>query len=402
MIDGDTTMNKDLCPVCGSTNISVFFEIFRVPIHCNQLWSTRDEAIGAPTGDIQLGFCQDCKHIFNIAFDAELVEYSQNYDNSLHFSPRFQNYAQSLAARLINCYDLHEKDIIEIGCGRGEFLRLLCKLGGNRGFGFDPSYAPQYIDDTTLERITFIQDVYSERYAGYKADFICCRHVLEHIPRPHDFLLTLRRAIGGRPHAVVFFEVPNTLCILRDLAIWDIIYEHYSYFNHASLDHLFRSCGFEIHNLFETYEGQFLCIEALPGEHRTELSFDNWEELNRMVQEFAVKYHGKIAKWKRRLADSEAMGQRAVIWGIGSKGVTLLNTLNIRDQIEYVIDINPYKQGMYVVGTGQQIMPPEFLRDYRPDVVFVMNATYIDEIRSFLLSMGIEAQLIADDSHLAA
>jgi hypothetical protein len=57
---------------------------------------------------------------------------------------------------------------------------------------------------------------------------------------------------------------------------------------------------------------------------------------------------------------------------------------------------------MYVVGTGQQIMPPEFLRDYRPDVVFVMNATYIDEIRSFLLSMGIEAQLIADDSHLAA
>jgi len=397
MIGNRYTAQESKCSVCHSTDIAVFFEISQVPVHCNVLWPTRDEAIRAPKGDMRLGFCGDCGHIFNLTFNPELMEYTQDYENSLHFSPRFQGYAESLAARLIERYDLHGKDIIEIGCGKGDFLKLLCELGGNRGVGFDPSYAPERNANATAERITFIRDFYSERYASYRADFICCRHVLEHIQFPRDFLTSVRHSIGNRPGAVVFFEVPNVLFTLRDLGIWDLIYEHCSYFSTSSLSRLFTSCGFDICDLAETYEGQFLCIEALPSEGLAGSTHDPRDDLEEMacdVAAFADQYRSKVQLWRRNLERIAYTGQRAVVWGAGSKGVTFLNALKTQDQIVYAVDINPRKQGLYLAGTGQQVVPPEFLRDDQPDVVIVMNPIYEDEIRQATEGLGLTPEFM--------
>jgi len=397
MIDNQYTTQESKCSVCNSTDVALFFEIPQVPVHCNLLWPTRDEAIQAPKGDIRLGFCGDCGHIFNLAFDPGLMEYTQDYENSLHFSPRFQGYAESLAARLIERYDLHGKDIIEIGCGKGDFLRLLCELGGNRGVGFDPSYVPEQNDNATAGRITFIRDFYSERYASYKADLICCRHVLEHIQFPRDFLTSVRRSIGNRLGTGVFFEVPNVLFTLRDLGIWDLIYEHCSYFSSSSLSHLFRACGFDVCDLTEAYEGQFLSIEALPGEGLTDPTRDPRDDLEEMAHDVATfgdKYRSKAQVWRRNLERIASTGQRAVIWGAGSKGVTFLNALATQGQIAYAVDINPRKQGMYLAGTGQQVVPPEFLRDYQPDVVIVMNPIYQREIQHITEGLGLTTQFV--------
>lgn len=74
--------------------------------------------------------------------------------------------------------------------------------------------------------------------------------------------------------------------------------------------------------------------------------------------------------------------------------MTFLNTLKTQDQIEYVVDINPRKRGRYVPGTGQQIVPPEFLRDYQPDVVIVMNPIYKSEIQQLIKSLGLTAKFL--------
>jgi hypothetical protein len=83
-----------------------------------------------------------------------------------------------------------------------------------------------------------------------------------------------------------------------------------------------------------------------------------------------------------------------VVWGGGSKGVTFLNMLKAQHQIEYVVDLNPRKQGKYVAGTGQKIVPPEFLWEYRPDIVIVMNPIYENEIRQMLNELAIEPILM--------
>ena len=386
-----------ICSICHSQDIDIFFEIEQVPVYCNIFCPTRNEALHISRGDIQLGFCKQCGYISNLVFSPELIKYSQNYENSLFFSPRFQDYAQTLARRLIEKYKLYGKDVIEIGCGQGEFLAFLCELGNNRGVGFDRSYRRERSSYTPSNRMTFVQDSYSERYAHYQAELICCRHVLEHIAQPTDFLGTVRRAIEKRRDTIVFFEVPNVLFTLRDLAIWDIIYEHCSYFSSHSLARLFTTCGFEVCDLVEAYDGQFLCIEALPGEgfissHRARLVTP--QDLADDVAAFAECYRHKQEAWQCHLEQIEQRGQRSVLWGAGSKGVTFLNMLGIRDQIEYVVDINPRKQGMYIAGTGQGIVPPEFLRDYRPDVVLVMNPIYRHEVKHIIERIGISVEIM--------
>jgi len=388
---------ENVCPVCASTDVSMFFEVLDMPVHIGVQWSNQDAARHCPKGDIKLAFCSSCGFIANLAFDPARLEYSQAYDNSLHFSPFFQEYARSLATRLIERYDLRNKDIIEIGCGRGDFLLLICELGNNRGVGFDPSYEGEHPGSEVAKQVTFIRDFYSENYASYQADLICCRQVLEHIHNPTDFLTMLRRTVGDQSNTVVYFEVPNVSLILRDLSIWDIIYEHCSYFSHGSFAYVFASCGFNICDLAETYEGQFLGIEARLGNGSTDPGLDQWDDFKGMadaVAAFADHYRSRIGTWQSRLKQMEQAGQRAVVWGAGARGVSFLNMLKIQDQIKYVVDINPRKQGMYMAGTGQQIVSPEFLRDYQLDVVIVINPLYESEIQQLVKGLDLTPQFL--------
>jgi hypothetical protein len=83
-----------------------------------------------------------------------------------------------------------------------------------------------------------------------------------------------------------------------------------------------------------------------------------------------------------------------VIWGVGSKGVTFLNILQCQDKIQYAVDINPRKVGMHVAGAGQEIVPPDFLREYQPDAIILMNPIYQDEIRQTIAQLGVNAELL--------
>jgi hypothetical protein len=374
----------------------VFVSIPRVPVHCNRLWAERGAALNAPRGDVELAFCHNCGHVFNVAFEADLVAYTQDYDNALYFSPRFQEYAVSLAKRLITRHGLHGKVIVEIGSGQGDFLRRLCELGDNRGVGFDPSYIPPANGEENSEGVTIIPDYYSEKYGSLEADLVCCRHVLEHVAEPVAFLRTVRRAIGDRPDTVVYCEVPNVRYTLHDLGVWDIIYEHCSYFGDSSLACAFRRSGYGVGELGAVFGGQFLAIEGWPDRSRPQCQrtqADARTEIAGDVREFASKYQDKVTAWERRLEKMLAEGQRVAVWGAGSKGVTFLNTLAGQGRIDYAVDINPRKQGMYLAGTGQLIVPPAFMADYKPDVVIAMNPVYESEIRGSLVDMGLTARL---------
>jgi hypothetical protein len=88
-----------------------------------------------------------------------------------------------------------------------------------------------------------------------------------------------------------------------------------------------------------------------------------------------------------------ADGKCVAIWGAGSKGVTFLNTIKGGTRIRHVIDINPRKQGMYVAGTGQQILPPERLIESHIDTLLVMNPLYRDEIQAQVTQIGLSPEI---------
>jgi hypothetical protein len=305
---------------------------------------------------------------------------------------------QSLATNLIQKYSLYSKDIVEIGCGKGDFLSLLCKLGNNRGVGIDPLSDNQRIGREIANRLTFIQGYYSEEHGRYHSDLLVCRDTLEHVQLPAKFINTVRRTIGNSLSTVVFFEVPNVTYILRELAFWDIYYEHCTYFSAASLAQLFHHCGFEVTDLDAAYDGQCLLIEAMPGEMPSNTIFESEqgiEQIARDINYFMSRISDKFGQWKQFILEQHNQGKRIVIWGSGSKCVSFLTILGIENKIEYVVDINPNRQGKFLPGSGIEIMPPDFIREYKPDLVIVMNSVYSHEIRQMLDKMGAVTDVIS-------
>jgi SAM-dependent methyltransferase len=385
------------CHNCDAASLSAFYRVDNIPVHSCLLMPNRESALAYPHGDLQLGFCRSCGFIQNMLFDPSVHEYSTRYEETQGFSARFRDFATALAKRLIDKYSLRNKTILEIGCGKGEFLALLCELGGNQGIGIDPSYIPERMHGVAGSRLTFIQDFYSEKYSHLTADFVICRHTLEHIQPTASFMHMVRRSIGERNDTIVFFEVPDISRVLKEQAFWDIYYEHCSYFSLGSLARVFRMTGFEVLDLAKDFDDQYLLIEARPANGSSGKSFPQEKDLKELAQDvthFQQTFTDRVKVWKETLAKIRDRGEKAVIWGSGSKAVAFLTTMGIHNEIEYIVDINPFKHGKFLAGTGHEIVPPDFLKKYQPDMVIAMNQIYQNEIKHDLNKLGIHADLI--------
>jgi SAM-dependent methyltransferase len=408
--------SKTTCLVCGSGDLLSFLDLPRAPVYCNVLFPTAAAARKVARGDLTLAICRKCGHVFNTSFNSQLLEYTDRYENSLHFSPLFRKYAETLARELVERHGLRGRRIVEIACGQGDFLRLLCELGGNRGVGFDPSYRgvssrrgvsptvsdhPAEVDDT---QVRFVKAYYGVGNEKVVADFLCCRQALEHVPDPDGFLTVLRDALRGfkvpglSDHVTtLFFEVPNSLFSLRDGGIWDFIYEHVSYFCGRSLEVCFKRAGFTVQRTWESFGGQFLCLETKwPAAGETAGDFAEVPSPGQLVGYAAglgETVRSLVDFWRGRLARLRRQGQRAAIWGAGSKGVTFLNMLNAEDEIMYVVDINPEKHGMFVAGTGHPVVSPDGMARVPPDLIVCMNPQYRNEIAEMIAARGLEIPL---------
>lgn len=386
---------KSVCPCCGSAKLRVFHRAAGVPVNSCLSLQTRDEALAFPRGDISLAFCETCGFIFNAAFDESLLEYSERYDPTQAFSGTFNRWHLKLAESLVERYGLQGKRIIEIGCGKGEFLTMLCELGANSGIGFDPAVDPERTRAPAKGEAKFVQDFYSEKYADQQGDFVCCKMTLEHIAPTADFMGTVRRAVGDDPNTVVFFQVPDVLRILEERAFWDVYYEHCNYFSAGSLARLFRRAGFSVQAVGRDYDDQYLMIDCRPADGTDESAplseEDDMGVLRRLVDDFSNRLPTTLDDWRNRIRGFRDEGKRVVIWGAGSKGVAFLTTLGLDEtDVEFAVDINPHRHGQFMATTGQEIIGPDRLTSDAPDVVIIMNPIYREEIEVDLRKLGLE------------
>jgi SAM-dependent methyltransferase len=388
---------RPVCLACGSDALSAFYEQLRVPVHSCLLVDDREEALRFPTGDIELAFCDDCGFIMNVAFDRSVHDYSSRYEETQQFSPRFQNFARDLARRWIDRYHLQGRHCFEIGCGKGSFLEELCAHGADRGTGIDPSFRADRVE--AKSNMTFVADFYDERYGPIDADAVICRHTLEHIPDVADFMRTVRTGIGDALDTAVLWEVPDVTRVLADTAFWDVYYEHCSYFGPGSLAALFARTGFDIVECFTDFDDQYLVLEARPARApSTALPRRQWvadhQHLRELTRGFAAAVDARMRTWRSDLDEACRRGERVVIWGAGSKGVSYLTALRLGGEIECAVDVNPHKAGKFMAGTGHAIVGPEALVDREPDVVVVMNPIYRDEIARSLDELGLHPKLV--------
>lgn len=389
---GATVQRSAHCPVCAGADLQDVLETVRpVPVFCNWLYDDAASALAATTGQVRLVACRGCGHVFNSEHDEALMAYGAGYENSLHFSSTFQEYAVALAARLVTQHGLHGGTALEVGSGKGDFLALLVEKGLGRGVGYDPSYDGEQDRQVGGGLVTFVRALFPERLADLDVDLVCARHVLEHLERPTALVDTLRPAFGEGTKAVLYAEVPDGGYLLRETALWDLIYEHPSHFTAASLHRLLAGGGLPVTALGTSFGGQYLWAEATARPQHDAVPRPGVTEVLEAAEGFGQRAVTTVDHWADELARAATAGRRVALWGAGSKGVSFLNMVPGAQDVDAVVDVNPRKHGRHVPGTGQQVVPPSALAASPPDDVVVLNPLYVSEVRAELASLGVTA-----------
>ncbi|HLR96221.1 MAG TPA: class I SAM-dependent methyltransferase [Jiangellaceae bacterium] len=392
------------CPACGAAVGAPFYRCADVPVNSCLLVADERRALEFPRGDLDLVLCEACGFMFNARFEPEHTSYSPDYEETQGFSSVFSEFIRDLATRWVHRYGLTGKSVVEIGCGKGEFLVEMIRAGAARGVGIDPGVHPERVPDDVSDQVSWIQGFFPEDLPELDADAVVCRHTLEHIAPVGEWMRTVRAAIGDRSGTVVLFELPDTKRVLETGAFWDVYYEHCSYFTAGSLARLFRRTGFEVLDVRRAYDDQYLLIEARPSSSTVGASApgepfpieDDLAELGSSSAGFAATHTAMVEHWRGRLREVAAMGGRSVIWGSGSKGVAFLAALgDDAALVTAAVDINPFKHGRYMAGTGHRIVAPKELIEIHPDLVVVMNETYLDEIGRDIEDLGVRTSLEA-------
>ncbi len=382
------------CPACGAEGVEPVLDLPGIPVQCTEILRNPEDALRVPRGDVQLTVCVKCAYVWNSTFDEELVEYDGDYENSQFFSPSFTEYASELASHLVTTYGVRDGVIVEIGSGKGEFLALICRAGSNRGIGYDPSYAGESDARAVELGITFVREFYSESVADQPVDLVCARHVLEHIGRPLEFLTSVRAAMRRSGARAIYLEVPNAAFTFGGSGLWDVIYQHCSYFSAPALRMILQSAGFELLDLRETFDGQFLAAEArASSEARSSADQGAIRTFLTLVRQARDLHRENLERWGQRLAELE--DRRVLLWGAGAKGAMFLNMMPA-GAVDTVVDVNPRKWGSFVPGVGQRVAAPDELAgEAEPALVILSNGRYHDEVRADLQRLGMTAPLVA-------
>lgn len=371
-----------------------FFEIAEAPVFCNALHSTREAALKTRTGRIALAFDEASGVIVNEAFEPEKAAYSDAYENSLHVSPTFDAWARDLAGGLVERWGLQGGTVVDVGCGGGEFLALLRQAGAGRCVGFEPGRSRAQAQRASEASGAEVRSAAFPDGGDLKPRLLTCRHVLEHIAKPTEFLRAMRG--GLEAGAGVYIEVPSADYMLREAAVWDVLYEHCNYFTGESLPALMRQTGFERVEARESFGGQYLLVEARAGRENGGAALAVDDAARRRAARFGNVYAVKVSAWRDRLRALAREGGKACVWGAGTKGVMFLCAMReaeALDAVAFAIDLNPKKHGRFTPLTGVETAAPERLAQTRVDLILAMNPLYRAEIESAARRLGCQAMV---------
>lgn len=219
--------------------------------------------------------------------------------------------------------------------------------------------------------------------SGRKANMIVGNNVLAHVPSINDFVRGMKLLLAD--DGIISMEFPHLLQLVEQNQFDTIYHEHFSYISLYAVERIFSSHGLRIFEVSELKtHGGSLRILATHDENSlypTRISVGalrgREEQAGLLSLSTYAAFSEKVRRAKRDLLTfligAKNSGKSIAAYGAAAKGNTLLNFCGIgTDFIDYVADVSPHKQGMYLPGTHISIVPPQRVFDTKPDYLLIL------------------------------
>lgn len=352
-------MKKRNCRICGQELFpEILLKLENMPAAAQNFPTA--ETLAEDSGmDLELRQCSCCGVVQLIN---PPVPYFREVIRATGCSAEMRDFRLQQFAQWIRKYHLEDARILEVGCGKGEYLAIMREIGCD-------VYGIEHAADSVkicqerglpVERIYF--ETGNEELANAPFGGFFILSWLEHIPDLHTFLQGIRHNLT--PDAVGLVEVPNFDMIRENGLVAEFISDHLYYFTEATLRITLESCGFEVLSCRPVWHNYTISAEVRRKTPMDSSLFVRRKEtLCREVTDFVNRY-GKVA-----------------VWGAGHQSLAVMAMTGMQnDKIRYVVDSSPFKQGKLTHATHLPIVSPDTLKAAPPDAVLVMCASFSDEV----------------------
>ena len=311
---------------------------------------------------LDLVVCQ-CSGCGLVQLDGEPVHYYKDVIRAAGLSPEMRAFREAQFGRFVSRFSLAGRPVIEIGCGRGEYLSVL-NAAGAAGHGLEHGEDSVAACVNAGLRVTrgFV-DAADQVLPDGPFDGFMILNFLEHLPEPNETLRGIRHNLseGG----VGLVEVPNFDAILRERQFAEFMSDHLLYFSEATLTTALTINGFEVLECSEEFHGYILSAIV---RKRVPLDLSEFHDRQRQQREVMRAYIGRFGP------------RRVAIWGAGHQAFAIISLLDLGASIRYVVDSAPFKQGKFTPATHVPIVPPDTLRTDPVEAVIIIAGGYSEEV----------------------
>jgi len=342
-----------------------------------------------------------CAYVCNSCFLVQLPEFEkpenifEEYAYFSSYSSTWLEHAENYVNMMIKKFGFDEKNlVIEIASNDGYLLQFF-KGKNIPVLGIEPAVNVSKVAKdkgiTTITRFFSENTANDLRKENKFADLIIGNNVLAHVPNLNDFVKGLKILL--KPSGIITLEFPHILQLIQKNQFDTIYHEHFSYFSLLIVWKIFSFHGLTIFDVEEIpTHGGSLRIYVKHSEYDKNPINERVSTLLEKEKQYGLEnistytnFIKNVEETKKKLQEFFIMaknsGKKIVCYGAAAKGNTLLNYCNIGKKfIDYAVDQNPHKQGLFLPGTHIPIKDPKEIQKTKPDYLIIIPWNLKEEI----------------------